>query len=108
MNLQKPGNIAPIPRIGFPGLCLQDGPASIRQATFATVFPAGLTAAASWDKGLIHERGLYLGAEFKGKGAHIALAPVCSPLGRSGLAGRGWEGRSSMSLLLLKNTDLQL
>lgn len=102
MNLQKPGNIAPIPRIGFPGLCLQDGPASIRQATFATVFPAGLTAAASWDKGLIHERGLYLGAEFKGKGAHIALAPVCGPLGRSGLAGRGWEGRSSMSLLLLK------
>ncbi|KAH6722111.1 beta-glucosidase [Leptodontidium sp. MPI-SDFR-AT-0119] len=88
------GNIAPIPRIGFPGLCLQDGPASIRQATFATVFPAGLTAAASWDKGLIHERGLYLGAEFKGKGAHIALAPVCGPLGRSGLAGRGWEGFS--------------
>ncbi|KAH7356905.1 beta-glucosidase [Rhexocercosporidium sp. MPI-PUGE-AT-0058] len=88
------GNISPIPRIGFSGLCLQDGPASIRQATFATVFPAGLTAAASWDKGLIHERGLYLGAEFRGKGAHIALAPVCGPLGRSGLAGRGWEGFS--------------
>ncbi|KAK9342742.1 glycosyl hydrolase family 3 N terminal domain-containing protein [Lipomyces starkeyi] len=88
------GNIAPIPRVGFDGLCLQDGPASIRQATYASVFPAGLTAAASWDKGLIYSRGLYLGAEFKAKGAHVALGPVAGPLGRSGLGGRGWEGFS--------------
>ncbi|KAK9241574.1 glycosyl hydrolase family 3 N terminal domain-containing protein [Lipomyces tetrasporus] len=88
------GNIAPIPRVGFDGLCLQDGPLSIRQATYASVFPAGLTAAASWDKGLIYNRGLYLGAEFKAKGAHVALGPVAGPLGRSGYAGRGWEGFS--------------
>ncbi|KAK9369477.1 glycosyl hydrolase family 3 N terminal domain-containing protein [Lipomyces kononenkoae] len=88
------GNIAPIPRVSFPGLCLQDGPLSIRQATYASVFPAGLTAAASWDKGLIYQRGLYLGAEFKAKGAHVALGPVAGPLGRSGYGGRGWEGFS--------------
>ncbi|KAK9326806.1 glycosyl hydrolase family 3 N terminal domain-containing protein [Lipomyces starkeyi] len=88
------GNIAPIPRVDFYGLCLQDGPASIRQATYASVFPAGLTAAASWDKGLIYSRGLYLGAEFKAKGAHVALGPVAGPLGRSGYGGRGWEGFS--------------
>ncbi|KAG9736987.1 hypothetical protein KCU73_g10115, partial [Aureobasidium melanogenum] len=56
------GNIAPIPRIGFPGLCLQDGPLAIRQATYASVFPAGIAAASSWDRDLIRQRGEYLGA----------------------------------------------
>jgi beta-glucosidase len=77
----KAGNIAPIPRVGFPGLCLQDGPLSIRQATYASVFPAGIAAASSWDRDLIRLRGEYLGAEFRGKGAHVALAPVVSERG---------------------------
>ncbi|KAH0847529.1 hypothetical protein AYO21_01437 [Fonsecaea monophora] len=88
------GNIAAIPRVGFDGLCLQDGPLAIRQATYASVFPAGLTAATSWDRGLIFLRGLFLGAEFKGKGSHVALGPVVGPLGRSAFGGRGWEGFS--------------
>ncbi|CAD0041524.1 unnamed protein product [Aureobasidium pullulans] len=88
------GNIAPIERLGFDGLCLQDGPLAIRQATYASVFPAGLTAAASWDKGLIYTRGLYMAQEFKGKGANIALGPVVGPLGRHGRGGRNWEGFS--------------
>ena len=67
------GNIGPIPRLGFNGLCLQDGPLAIRQADYASVFPAGLSAAASWDVGLIHQRGLDLGSEFRGKGANVAL-----------------------------------
>ncbi|EXJ65900.1 beta-glucosidase [Cladophialophora psammophila CBS 110553] len=88
------GNIGGIPRVGFDGLCLQDGPLAIRQATYASVFPAGLTAAASWDRGLIYLRGLFLGAEFKGKGSHVALGPVVGPLGRSAYGGRGWESFS--------------
>lgn len=40
------GNIPAIPRVGFGGLCMQDGPLAIRQADYASVFPAGLTAAA--------------------------------------------------------------
>jgi hypothetical protein len=70
------GNIAPIPRIDFGGLCLQDGPLAIRQADYASVFPAGLSATASWDLGLIYQRGMDLGSEFKGKGANIALGSV--------------------------------
>jgi beta-glucosidase len=78
------GNIAPIPRLGFSGLCLQDGPLAIRAVDYASVFPAGLTTAASWDKNLARIRGQDLGAEFVGKGAHVALGPVAGPLGRSG------------------------
>ena len=88
------GNIAPIPRLGFNGLCLHDGPAAIREATYATVFAAGLSAAASWDRDLIRLRGQYMAEEFKGKGSHIALGPVCGPLGRSAFSGRNWEGFS--------------
>lgn len=88
------GNIAPIPRLGFQGLCLQDGPLAIRQANYASVFPAGITVAASWDRKLAKQRGIEMGSEFRGKGAEIALGPVAGPLGRSAYGGRNWEGFS--------------
>ncbi|OCL12415.1 glycoside hydrolase family 3 protein [Glonium stellatum] len=88
------GNIPPISRLGFNGLCLQDGPLAIRQAVYASVFPAGLSIGASWDRGLMYQRGLFMGQEFKGKGAHVALGPVAGPLGRSPYGGRNWEGFS--------------
>lgn len=87
------GNIGSIPRLGFSGLCLQDGPLAIRQATYASVFPAGLSVAASWDVDLARQRGVEMAQEFKGKGAHVALGPVAGPLGRSGKGGRNWEVR---------------
>lgn len=74
------GNIPPIDRLDFPGLCLQDGPLAIRQANNASVFPAGVTAAATWDNDLIEARGAALGAEFRDKGAHIFLGYVRSLL----------------------------
>ncbi|KAI1493361.1 beta-glucosidase-related glycosidase [Biscogniauxia mediterranea] len=86
------GNIIAIPRVGFPGLCLQDGPLSIRVADYASVFEAGVTAASTWDRDLLYERGYALGEEFKAKGAHIFLGPVAGPLGRSAYSGRNWEG----------------
>lgn len=67
------GNIAAIPRVNFRGICLQDGPNAIRTADKATVFPAGLTVAASWDKDMFYQRGVAIGEEFRGKGAHIYL-----------------------------------
>lgn len=76
------GTIRAIPRLNFSGLCLQDGPAAIRQADLASAFPAGLTAAATWDKALIYQRGLAMAEEFRGKGAHVILGPVVGPLGR--------------------------
>jgi beta-glucosidase len=71
-----------------------DGPLAIRQASYASAFPAGLTVAASWDRDLAHLRGQELGMEFKEKGAHVILGPVAGPLGRSGYGGRNWEGFS--------------
>lgn len=88
------GNIAPIPRLEFSGLCLQDGPLAIRQAVYASVFSAGLSAAASWDRALVNERGVLMAKEFREKGSHVILGPVVGPLGRSPFGGRNWEGFS--------------
>ncbi|KAK9419035.1 putative Fibronectin type III-like domain-containing protein [Seiridium unicorne] len=85
------GNINPIPRLNFSGLCLHIGPAAIRVADLASLFPAGVTAGPTWDKDLMYARGLVMGEEFRGKGAHIALAPVAALLGRHPLGGRKWE-----------------
>jgi len=71
------------------------GPLAIRVADFASVFAAGVSTGASWDKDLMYERGLAMGREFKAKGAHVVLGPVAGPLGRSAYAGRNWEGFSS-------------
>ncbi|KAI9831667.1 MAG: hypothetical protein M1819_004733 [Sarea resinae] len=86
--------VAPVESVGFGGLCIQDGPAAIRLAQLASVFPSGLTVAATWDRDLMYQRGSALAAEFKGKGAHVMLGPIAGPLGRSPLGGRNWEGFS--------------
>jgi beta-glucosidase len=67
------GNIAGIPRLGFPGICLLDGPTVVGRNELVSVFPAGVTVAASWDRNLMYERGHALGQEFKGKGGHVML-----------------------------------
>ncbi|KAG8907624.1 hypothetical protein FRC00_011712, partial [Tulasnella sp. 408] len=85
------GNTAAISSIGFPGLCLQDGPVGVRFADKISVFPAGVNAAASWNRDLIRQRAAALGAEFKGKGVHVALAPAMN-LARTAASGRNWEG----------------
>jgi len=68
------GNIYGIPRLNFTGLCLQDGPQSLRVQNLASVFASGVTVASSWDRQLLYDRGRAMGQEFKGKGAHVALA----------------------------------
>lgn len=70
------GNIVAIPRLGFSGLCLHDGPLAIRVADYASVFPAGVSVAATFDRQLMYDRGVEMGAEFRGKGAHVALSYV--------------------------------
>jgi beta-glucosidase len=89
------GNIVAIPRLNFSGLCLQDGPLAIRVADYASVFSAGVSAGATWDRSIMYERGHAMGVEFKAKGAQVLLGPVAGPLGRSAYAGRNWEGFSS-------------
>lgn len=67
------GNIVPIERLNFTGLCMQDGPQAIRVADLASLFPSGVTAAATWDKSLFYQRGFALGEEFRDKGSHVLL-----------------------------------
>ncbi|KAE9402448.1 beta-D-xylosidase/beta-D-glucosidase [Gymnopus androsaceus JB14] len=56
-------------------------------------FPAGVTAAATWDRNLMYLRNKAMGQEFHDQGVHIPLAPVTGgPLGRTVLDGRAWEG----------------
>jgi beta-glucosidase len=71
---------------------MQDSPVGVRDTDFNTVFPAGVTTAATWDRALMYARGLAMGQEHRGKGSTVQLGPVCGPLGRSPEAGRGWEG----------------
>ncbi|KNB13540.1 hypothetical protein FOXG_13018 [Fusarium oxysporum f. sp. lycopersici 4287] len=66
------GNIAPIPRLNFKGICLQDSPLGVREADFVTIFSAGITAGASFDRAMIRERGLLMAEEFRAKGINIA------------------------------------
>ncbi|CAE6479889.1 unnamed protein product [Rhizoctonia solani] len=90
------GNTAAVPRLKIPAFCLQDGPAGVRPADFASQFPAQVTVAATWDRDLIYDRAVAIADEFRGKGVHVALAPVTGgPLGRSPLGGRNWEGFSA-------------
>ncbi|RSL81148.1 hypothetical protein CEP51_006048 [Fusarium floridanum] len=88
------GNIAPINRLDFSGLCIQNGPMALEQGTYTSVFPAGLTIAATWDKNIAYQRGRHMGDEFRGKGSDVILGPSAGPLGRHILGGRNWEGFS--------------
>ncbi|KAK2036218.1 glycosyl hydrolase family 3 N terminal domain-containing protein [Colletotrichum somersetense] len=86
------GNTSPASSIGYPSLCLQDGPLGVRYARSVTAFVPGIQAAATWDIDLIRERGALKGAEAKGVGVHVMLGPACGALGKTPNAGRNWEG----------------
>ncbi|KFX93115.1 hypothetical protein V490_05001 [Pseudogymnoascus sp. VKM F-3557] len=88
------GTTAEISSIGYPQLCLQDGPLGIRYAQGITAFPAGVQAASTWDIDLINARGNALGTESKAMGVHVQLGPVGGPLGKIPQGGRNWEGFS--------------
>ena len=78
----------------WPGLCLEDGPLGVRSTDFVTAFPAGVNAAATWNRTLIHARGKAIGQEFKGKGVNVGLGPMMN-IARIPQAGRNWEGFGS-------------
>ena len=86
------GNTGSADRVGFPQLCLQDGPLGVRSTDNVTAFPAGITTGATFDKKLMYERGVALGQEFRGKGANMYLGPSVGALGKKPRGGRNWEG----------------
>ncbi|KAF8912865.1 beta-glucosidase [Gymnopilus junonius] len=91
MNGNCVGNTPAISSISFPGLCLEDSPVGVRYADYVSVFPAAINVAATFNRTLMHSRGAALGAEFRGKGVHVALGPMMN-LARVPAAGRNWEG----------------
>lgn len=80
--------------IGFPSLCLQDGPLGVKGTKSATAFTPGIQAASTWDVDLIRQRGQFLGEETKALGVNVLLGPSAGPLGKHALGGRNWEGFS--------------
>lgn len=88
------GNTKAAGSIGYPSLCLQDGPLGIRYVNGVTAFAAGIHAVSTWDIDLIRERGLFMGEEAKKLGVHVQLGPVAGALGKFAAGGRNWEGFS--------------
>jgi beta-glucosidase len=93
------GNTGSASRVGFEQLCLQDGPLGVRNSDHNTAFPAGITVGATFDKDLMHARGVAIGEEFRGKGINVHLGPSVGPLGRKPRGGRNWEGFGSDPVL---------
>lgn len=89
------GMTGSIPRLGFPGICFQDAGNGVRGVDMVNSYPAGLHVGASWSRDIAYSRGLHMGAEFKKKGANVALGPVVGPAGRIAKGGRNWEGFGS-------------
>ena len=67
------GSIGPISRLNFSGICLSDGSSGVNRADLTSVFPAGLTTAATWDRDLMYKRAAAIGDEFRAKGMHVVL-----------------------------------
>lgn len=89
------GNTSPVGSIGYPSLCLQDGPLGVRFASSATAFTPAIQAASTWDLDLIRERARFHGQEARALGVHVLLGPSCGPLGKIAEGGRNWEGFGS-------------
>ncbi|KAJ3412705.1 hypothetical protein HDV05_000333 [Chytridiales sp. JEL 0842] len=101
------GNIKAIPKINFPGLCLQDGPAGIRFTDDITAFPASINVAATFDKKLMETHGTLMGKEFRSRGVHVALAPMVNLI-RAPCGGRNWEGQGGDPYLTSVSSSLQV
>lgn len=84
-----------VPRLGFPGLCLNDAGSGLRGTDGVNAYPAGISAGASWNKALTFQRAKFMGAEFKAKGSDVILGPIVGPLGQIAVGGRNWEGFSN-------------
>lgn len=84
-----------VARLGYPGMCFDDGPSGIRATEMVNGYAAGVSTGASWNKTLAFERGRAIGAEAKAKGVNVLLGPSIGALGRVARGGRNWEGFSN-------------
>ncbi|RDA87144.1 hypothetical protein CP532_4271 [Ophiocordyceps camponoti-leonardi (nom. inval.)] len=88
------GSVMPIPRLGFPGMCLSDAGNGLRATDLVNAYPSGIHVGASWNKVLARRRGVAMAREFRKKGVNVLLGPVVGPAWRVVRGGRNWEGFS--------------
>lgn len=62
------GNSGGVPRLDFPGLCLQDAGNGVRGTEGTNGYASGVHVGAAWNRNLAYNRAQYMGAEFKAKG----------------------------------------
>ncbi|KAF8646427.1 hypothetical protein AX16_007220 [Volvariella volvacea WC 439] len=89
-NRRCVGDTTPVPRLGIPSFCMNDGPAGMRLTKGVTGFPTGINAASTFSRRLMEARGKALGEEFRGKGVHVHLGPAVDIM-RNPKMGRAWE-----------------
>ena len=66
-----------IPRLCLPAIGMEDGPSGVGdKLTGVTELPAAVALAATWDRRLARRYGEVIGAEDRGKGVSVALAPT--------------------------------
>ncbi|MEK0312535.1 beta-glucosidase [Cohnella sp. 56] len=94
---------AGVERLGIPPLRMSDGPMGVRREyaddawinigtsdDYVTYFPSNSAIAATWNRELAYRSGQALGAEARGRGKDIILAPGIN-IKRSPLCGRNFE-----------------
>src|SRR5262249_43308170 len=75
------GRTARNDRLGIPGIAMIDGPRGVGAGGGrATAFPVGSARGATWDPALEERVGEAMGAEVRGKGADMLLAPTINLL----------------------------
>lgn len=92
-----------VPRLGIPPLTLSDGPMGVRHDfpdaswvpvgntdDYVTYLPSNSALAATWNPEAAHASGQVLGAETRGRGKDVILAPGIN-IKRSPLCGRNFE-----------------
>ena len=83
----------PVERLGIPAFVMADGPLGIASWGIhgrATAFPAGICAAATWNKTLMATMGDAFGQEWRARGIHYMLGPGVN-MYRASKCGRNFE-----------------
>lgn len=101
-----------VERLGIPALKMSDGPMGVRKEfnndkwepigntdDFVTYLPCNTALAATWNTELAYESGKLLGAEARGRGKDVILAPGIN-IHRSPLCGRNFEYMSEDPYLI--------
>lgn len=109
-----------VKRLGIPPLRMSDGPMGVRREfdnnlwnplyqtrDFVTYLPCGSAVAATWNKQLARETGEVLGAEARGRGKDMILAPSVN-IKRSPLCGRNFEYMSEDPYLTAQQSTAEI